>query len=152
MKIGMNRSRRFLSTKLANNGKYAALDQAVISLSNFAASILLARLVSPTELGAYVTGFLAIYFVRAVQNGLIIQPLNALGAVKSEGAFKGYFTAVFFSSVDPIRSIRGRGSAVGLDFDQPREQCPWPDDFCIMAGLFYVADSGILPTYVLHTR
>lgn len=92
----MNRSRRFLSTKLANNGKYAALDQAVISLSNFAASILLARLVSPTELGAYVTGFLAIYFVRAVQNGLIIQPLNALGAVKSEGAFKGYFTAVFF--------------------------------------------------------
>lgn len=95
MKIGFRKTLNVLTTKLANNGKFAALDQAVISLSNFAASILLARLVSPTELGAYVTGFLAIYFVRAVQNGLVIQPLNALGAVKSDEAFKGYFTGVF---------------------------------------------------------
>lgn len=112
MKIGLKRSWRFLSTKLANNGKYAALDQAVISLSNFAASILLARLVSPTELGAYVTGFLAIYFVRAVQNGLIIQPLNALGAVKSDEAFKGYFTAVFFHQM--ILSCLAAGGAALL--------------------------------------
>ena len=95
MKTGFRKTLDVLTTKLANNGKFAALDQGVISLSNFAASILLARLVSPTELGAYVTGFLAIYFVRAVQNGLVIQPLNALGAVKSDKAFKGYFTAVF---------------------------------------------------------
>ncbi|MFW5713276.1 MAG: lipopolysaccharide biosynthesis protein [Brevefilum sp.] len=84
-----------MATKLANNGKCAALDQAVISLANFSASIILARLVSPTKLGAYVTGFLAIYFIRAVQNGLVIQPLNAIGAVKSDEDFKGYFSAVF---------------------------------------------------------
>jgi O-antigen/teichoic acid export membrane protein len=82
-----------LNTKLANNGKFAAIDQAVISLSNFSASLLLTSLVSPTELGTYVLGFLAIYLVRAVQNGLIIQPLNTFGAGKSEGAFKAYFSA-----------------------------------------------------------
>jgi len=82
-----------LNTKLANNGKFAAIDQAVISLSNFSASLLLTSLVSPTELGTYVLGFLAIYLVRAVQNGLIIQPLNTFGAGKSEEAFKAYFSA-----------------------------------------------------------
>lgn len=95
LQIGVRKTLNFLTTKFANDGKFAALDQAVISLSNFGVSILLARLVSPTELGAYVTGFLAIYFVRAVQNGLVIQPLNALGAVKSDPDFKGYFSAVF---------------------------------------------------------
>lgn len=99
MRIGFQKTLDILNTKLANNGKFAALDQAVISLSNFTASILLARWVSPTELGAYVTGFLAIYFVRAVQNGLVIQPLNALGAVKSDEAFKGYFTTVLIHQV-----------------------------------------------------
>lgn len=83
-----------LSSRIANSGKYAAFDQAVISLSNFAASILLARFVSPTELGVYVIGFLAIYFIRAVQNGLIVQPLNTFGAVKTSETFKSYFTAV----------------------------------------------------------
>ena len=69
------------TSKIANNGKYAAIDQGIISLSNFLASVLLARLVSPTELGVYVLGFLAIYFIRSVQDGLIIQPLNTFGAI-----------------------------------------------------------------------
>lgn len=78
---------------MANNGKYAAIDQAIISLSNFAASILLARLVSPQALGVYSIGFLAIYFVRAIQDGLIIQPLNTNGAAKTDEAFRAYFSA-----------------------------------------------------------
>jgi O-antigen/teichoic acid export membrane protein len=84
---------------MANDGKYAAIDQAVISLSNFIASILLARLVTPTELGVYVTGFLAIYFIRAIQNGLIIQPLNTMGAVSSEQEFKPYFSAALIQQL-----------------------------------------------------
>ena len=79
---------------MANNGKFAAIDQAIISLANFAASILLAALVSPTELGIYVIGFLAIYFIRGVQNGIIIQPLNTFGAVKEDDAFRPYFSAM----------------------------------------------------------
>ncbi len=83
-----------LSARMANNGKFAAIDQGVISISNFAASILLARLVSPTELGVYVIGFLAIYFIRAIQNGIIVQPLNTFGAVKTSESFKSYFATV----------------------------------------------------------
>jgi O-antigen/teichoic acid export membrane protein len=95
LKIDFRKAFEFMNTKLANNGKFAALDQGVISLSNFAASILLVRWVSPTKVGAYVTGFLAIYFVRAIQNGLVIQPLNAEGAAKSDEDFKRYFSAAF---------------------------------------------------------
>lgn len=84
----------YFKSRLANNGKYAALDQAVISLANFSASILLAAWVSPTELGVYTLGFLAIYFVRAVQNGLIIQPLNTVGAGQSDEVFKPFFSAI----------------------------------------------------------
>lgn len=82
----------FMTTKMANNGKYAAVDQGVISISNFVASILLARLVSPTQLGVYVLGFLAIYLMRSIQDGMIIQPMNAFGAVATPEDFKGYFT------------------------------------------------------------
>lgn len=84
----------YFTGRLANNGKYAALDQAVISIANFAASILLAAWVSPTELGVYTLGFLAIYFVRSVQNGVTVQPLNTYGAVQSDQAFKPFFTVL----------------------------------------------------------
>ena len=93
LNIGFKKSLSLLTTRLANNGKYAAIDQGVISLSNFGASILLARLVTPTELGAYVLGFLALYFIRAIQNGIIIQPLNTYGAGKKQDAFNAYFSA-----------------------------------------------------------
>jgi O-antigen/teichoic acid export membrane protein len=79
---------------LSNNSKLAAVDQGVISLANFASSILLTAWVSPTELGVYTLGFLAIYFVRAVQDGLIIQPLNTIGAGKSDADFLSFFKAV----------------------------------------------------------
>lgn len=99
MNQSFNQALNFLTRRMANDGKYAAIDQAVISLSNFVASILLARLVTPTELGVYVTGFLAIYFIRAIQNGLIIQPLNTIGAVSSQEEFRPYFTAAFIQQL-----------------------------------------------------
>jgi O-antigen/teichoic acid export membrane protein len=85
--------------RIANNGKFAAIDQAVISLANFAASILLVALVSPTEVGVYVIGFLAIYFVRAIQNGIIVQPLNTYGASKTEEEYRTYFSAIALQQV-----------------------------------------------------
>lgn len=93
MKNGLRNTIDLINTKLANNGKFAAIDQGIISLANFGASILLTALVSPTELGMYVIGFLAIYFIRAIQNGIIIQPLNTYGAGKDNTSFKAYFSA-----------------------------------------------------------
>jgi len=90
---GIKETLKLITSRLANDGKFAAIDQGVISLSNFGASILLAAMVTPTELGAYVLGFLALYFIRAVQNGVIIQPLNTFGAGKSRDDFSAYFSS-----------------------------------------------------------
>ena len=49
-------------------------DSGVISLSNFLATIILARNVDPTQLGVYGVGFVTLRLVRAVQEGLIVQP------------------------------------------------------------------------------
>ena len=64
----------------ARQGYLAAADQAVISLSNFAATIILARNVDPTQLGVYGVGFVTLRLVRAFQDGLIVQPMNVFGA------------------------------------------------------------------------
>lgn len=77
----------------ARQGFLSAIDQGLISLSNFAAAIILARAVNPTEFGVYSVGFLLIHCVRAVQDGLIVQPLNAFGTTLKLKQFRRYFTA-----------------------------------------------------------
>lgn len=83
----------FLSGSGARGGYLAAIDQGIISASNFLATIILARNVSPTELGVYAVGFTALHLVRAVQDGLIIQPLNAYGAQMGVLRFRRYATS-----------------------------------------------------------
>ena len=78
------------SGKGAQQGYWAAADQGIISLTNFVAAIILGRAVSPEEFGIYAVGFLMTRFVRAIQDGLIVQPLNALGAVLDDGEFQEY--------------------------------------------------------------
>jgi len=79
-----------LSGKGAQEGYLAAADQAVISASNFIATIILARGISPTELGVYGVGFTALRLVRSLQEGLVIQPLNVFGAALDESEFRPY--------------------------------------------------------------
>jgi O-antigen/teichoic acid export membrane protein len=77
----------------ARRGYLAAVDQGVISASNFLATIILARVVSPTELGVYGVGFIALRLVRSVQEGLTVQPMNVFGASMPEENFKRYATS-----------------------------------------------------------
>lgn len=77
----------------ARQGYLAAIDQGAISLSNFLATIILARNISPTELGVYGVGFVALRLVRAIQEGIAIQPLNVFGAGLEEKEFRRYATA-----------------------------------------------------------
>lgn len=81
------------SSSGARSGYLAAIDQAVISLSNFLATIIIARNTSPTELGVYGVGFILINLTRAFQEGIIVQPLNVFGAGMDEAGFKRYFTS-----------------------------------------------------------
>lgn len=78
----------------AREGYLAGVDQGVISLSNFLATVMLARVVSPTELGIYGVGFTSLRLVRAVQEGLVIQPMNTFGAAMDEQDFRRYSTSM----------------------------------------------------------
>jgi O-antigen/teichoic acid export membrane protein len=79
-----------LSGRGAREGYLAAVDQGVISLSNFLATIILARYVSPTELGVYGVGFILLRLVRAIQEGIIVQPMNVFGASMDAATYKRY--------------------------------------------------------------
>ena len=79
-----------LSGKVARQGYLAAVDQGVISLANFTATIILARKISPTELGVYGVGFIALRLTRSLQEGLVVQPMNVFGAGMDAAEFKRY--------------------------------------------------------------
>lgn len=101
-----------LSGHSARGGYLAALDQGTISISNFLATILLARNVSPTELGVYGVGFIALRLVRALQEGLVVQPLNVFGAGMKPSAFRRYVTSVGFLQI--ILSLGSAAFAAGI--------------------------------------
>ncbi len=82
-----------LSGRGAREGYLAVIDQAAISIANFIATLILARNVSPTELGMYGVGFTMLRFFRSIQEGLTIQPLNTLGAPLNLDGFKRYATS-----------------------------------------------------------
>ncbi len=81
------------SGQAARSGYLAAVDQGTISLANFLATVILARNVTPTQLGVYGVGFTALRLVRAFQEGITIQPLNTYGASMDEASFKRYATS-----------------------------------------------------------
>lgn len=89
----LHKAARFLTGQGAREGYLSAVDQGVISLANFIATIILARNVSPTELGVYGVGFTALRLVRAIQEGITIQPLNTFGAAMGEDDFRKYARA-----------------------------------------------------------
>lgn len=84
---------RLFSGKAAQQGYLAAVDQAIISLSNFIATVILARNVTPTQLGVYAVGFTALRLARSVQEGLVIQPMNVIGPGMNETSFRRYATS-----------------------------------------------------------
>ena len=74
----------------ARSGYLSAADQSIISVTNFAASLMLARQVNVTEFGVYGVGFTLVSLVEAFQEGLIIQPLNTFGAALGLEDFRRY--------------------------------------------------------------
>jgi len=91
----------------AREGYLAATDQAVISISNFLATIILARNVDPTQLGIYGVGFVALRLIRSLQEGVLIQPLNVFGASMNDESFRRYATStgilqILFASASAI--------------------------------------------------
>jgi O-antigen/teichoic acid export membrane protein len=89
----VHRTFKLFSGQGAREGYLATIDQGLISLANFLATVILARYVSPTELGVYGVGFTTLRLARAVQEGITIQPMNTFGATMDQDAFKRYASA-----------------------------------------------------------
>jgi len=83
---------RLLFGDIARQGYLSGLDQALISLTNFLATILLARALTPTQFGAYGVGFLLLHLGRAVQEGVIVQPMTSLGPSLQGEVRRAYLT------------------------------------------------------------
>jgi len=81
------------TSKMAQQGILAGVDQTIISVSNFIATIILARNISATELGVYAVGFTTIRLVRAIQDGISVQPLNTFGVTMDFDSFRKYVTS-----------------------------------------------------------
>jgi O-antigen/teichoic acid export membrane protein len=99
----------FFSGEAARQGYLAAADQGIISVSNFLATLILARNATPTELGVYAVGFTTLRLVRAFQEGIIIQPLNTYGAAMDDFTFRYYASNTGF-----IQLMLALASAAGI--------------------------------------
>jgi len=104
---------RILTGAGAREGYLAAVDQAIISAANFIATLILARSVSPTELGVYGVGFTALRLVRSIQEGLVIQPLNVFGPGMEEGNFKRYATSTTIIQLGLALGASGAAAGAG---------------------------------------
>jgi len=63
-------------------GAFAVTDQGLMSGSNFVLSILLARWLSPEQYGAYALAFSMFFFVSAVHQALVLEPMSVLGTAE----------------------------------------------------------------------
>ncbi len=65
-------------------------DQALVSLTSFLMMVLLARVLTPEDFGAFVLAYGGLLFANALQSGLFTIPHNVLGATRSGTRYRRY--------------------------------------------------------------
>jgi O-antigen/teichoic acid export membrane protein len=81
-----------LSGDIARKGYLSGVDQALISLTNFVTSIMIARALTPTQFGAYGVGFILLRLARAFQEGLVIQPMTSIAPSRLPDERRAYIS------------------------------------------------------------
>jgi len=64
----------------ARQGTLVLVDQAIVSGTNFCATLLVARFASQAELGTYALGFTVLFLALSIQQSLVCLPLTVYGA------------------------------------------------------------------------
>src|SRR5260370_33255829 len=77
-------------------GAFAVADQGLVSGSNFLLSILLARWLAPEQYGAYALAFSIFFFVSAVHQALLLEPMSVLGPSEYSGRQRTYIGAMLW--------------------------------------------------------
>ncbi|TET82896.1 MAG: hypothetical protein E3J37_06420 [Anaerolineales bacterium] len=152
---------RLFSGDFALKGYLSAVDQGLISITNFLASVFLARLVSPQQFGVYAVGFLLLHLVRALQEGLVVQPMSSIGAVMDQPTFRRYASNVAIIQLAlavGLSMVAATGgcllTVMGNDVAGPTLFSLWfvfltwqPQEF--IRRIFYTR--GALPSAILNT-
>lgn len=86
-------------SRLLGKGTWALADQALISATNFATMVLVARVLTPREFGLYSLAYTGLLFTNGVQSSLVVQPHASLGAPRSGAAYVSYTTDTAWSQV-----------------------------------------------------
>jgi O-antigen/teichoic acid export membrane protein len=88
----MERFSRWWSVSIVWLGKgfLAILDQGLISTSNFAAGVLLARWLLPTQYGAYALAFAIFLYFSQVYQSLLLEPMSVFGGSNYRQCLPGY--------------------------------------------------------------
>ena len=79
---------------VTNNKSIVLMDQAIFSGNSFITTIVLSRLLDPSNFGVYTSVILLIYLIVSVSNALIIQPLQVSLATISHK--KNYISFTYF--------------------------------------------------------
>jgi O-antigen/teichoic acid export membrane protein len=123
----MNTSGRQLTharlARLLGESFWGLADQSIISLTSFFTMVLLARVLTPRDFGAFVLVYGALLFFNALQSGLFTQPHNVLGVTKSASDYVRYTSTTLasqfaFSALLALVAVGASliARAVGWDF------------------------------------
>jgi O-antigen/teichoic acid export membrane protein len=79
----------------ARKGALTLLDQALISGSSAFASILLARILTVSDYGAYAIAISVFLFLSSIHNALLLEPLGVFGSSSYRSTLRTYFVSGF---------------------------------------------------------
>jgi O-antigen/teichoic acid export membrane protein len=74
----------------ARTSIWGLADQALISVTNFATMLILARELAASEFGAFVLAYTALLFLNGIQTALVTQPHNVLGQGRPSADYVRY--------------------------------------------------------------
>jgi glycosyltransferase involved in cell wall biosynthesis len=111
----MQAERRIGWRTWVRKGAFAVTDQGLVSGSNFWLSILLARWLAPEQYGAYALAFSIFFFVSAVHQALLLEPMSVFGPSEYATRQRSYIGAMlWFHGAFSILLLAGFGGAAWL--------------------------------------
>jgi O-antigen/teichoic acid export membrane protein len=110
-------SRRLARVRVVlRTGSWGIADQALISVTNFATMVLLARALTSSAFGSFVLVYTGLLFANSIQSALITQPHQILGAQRDRGDYERYTSSaaaqqVLLAGVFAGMALAGGGAA-----------------------------------------
>ncbi|MCC7424253.1 MAG: lipopolysaccharide biosynthesis protein [Planctomycetaceae bacterium] len=105
----------FFQRLAARRGVLAVGDQAIVSATNFATSVLLGRMCAESELGIYFLAVSTFYFVRGIQEQVLSGPYLVYSQREEQSTLPGYTGSLFVQQAGFVGvTLAGLAVAAGV--------------------------------------